>query len=75
MNAHSPIIEARATKRADEAMAMLRLAATQRRIARTNRDWALEAERDGKLEDYRRYRKEAERLWSDAQWYEERAAP
>lgn len=52
----------------------LRLARTQRRLAHEYRRWALEAEREGNIDRYRRYRKEANRLWESAKFHLGRAA-
>lgn len=61
-----------------EATALLSLSRTQRRLAREYKKWALEDEAAGRLERYRKYRREAERLWREAaihfQHYQERRA-
>lgn len=44
------------------------LSQTRRRIAHEYKRWALEAETNGNLPEYRRCRKESDRLWHSAKW-------
>ena len=60
-------MQAEARKQA-EIRDFVSLSQTQRRHAHEYRRWALEAEREGKLERYRRYRAECNRLWRNALW-------
>lgn len=55
--------------RIQEGRALLSLSQTQRRLAWKYRNWALEAESAGKLDDYRKWRAESDRLWSGAKWH------
>lgn len=55
-----------AERRADERDAFISLALTQRRLSWVYRKWALESEAEGNLDAYRRYAREARRLWRDA---------
>lgn len=50
-------------------VALLSLSHTQRRLAHQYKNWALEAERAGKLLDYRKWKVESDRCWSGALWH------
>lgn len=77
MNHHariSPAISpARLANDADERAAFRSLALSQKRRSWTYREWALEAEQAGRLDDYRRYRAESDRLRRDARQHLELA--
>lgn len=49
------------------------LSQTLRRIAHDYRRWALEDEKSGNLERYRKYRKSSDDAWQNSLWYLSRA--
>lgn len=77
MNHHAPLRQevspVRMETMAAERAAFLSLAKTQKRLSWTYYRWALEAERVGRLVDYRRYRDESDRLRRDAHQHIEHA--
>jgi hypothetical protein len=70
MNHHAPLRQevspVRMETMAAERAAFLSLAKTQKRLSWTYYRWAIEAERDGNLVDYRRYRATSDQMRRDA---------
>jgi hypothetical protein len=74
MNQIAPIIaERRAQLMTAERRAFLRLALQQRRLSWAYLRFALEDEKAGKLDSYRKNKQEAQRLRRDAHWHLDRA--
>ncbi len=69
MNVHVPPHVVRAATRFAEGKAFLSLAKKQRVISGQYRIWAREAEAEGNLDSYRRYKDEARRTFRAAKWH------
>lgn len=53
---------------AREAAAFFKCSQTLRRLAHSYKRWALEDERAGKLDEYRKHRASSDRLWNSAKF-------